>query len=37
MQFHFWEIKMLWWEILAVGVLMALIIRYFMRSKKAKL
>jgi hypothetical protein len=34
MQFHFLEVKMLWWEILAVGVVVVLIVRYFMRIRK---
>jgi hypothetical protein len=34
MQFHFWEIKMLWWEILASGVVIALAIRYLRQRKK---
>jgi hypothetical protein len=34
MQFHFWEIKMLWWEILAIGVVVVLVIRHFMKRRK---
>ena len=34
MQFHFWEIKMLWWEMLAVGVVIALAIKYSRQRKK---
>ena len=33
MQFTFWNIKVLWWEILAVGVIVALVIRHFTRKK----
>jgi hypothetical protein len=33
MEFTFWNIKILWWEILAVGVVIALLVRHFIRRK----
>jgi hypothetical protein len=33
MQFNFWDAKILWWVLLAAGVIIALLVRSFLKKK----